>query len=73
MTARHAAVAVLAAAHLTLVVCGAARLRPPHGPAGSAVRFYGALSGSDNGFGFFAPGVASQVRMVQSVLALIRR
>jgi hypothetical protein len=63
MTARHALATALAAMHLGLVVCGAVRLEPPAGPAGSAVRLYGALSGADNGFGFFAPGVASQVRI----------
>ena len=67
MTRRHALVTFAAACHLILVVCGASGLvfsSPPSedGPARKAVRLYGALSGSDNGYGFFAPGVGPQVR-----------
>jgi hypothetical protein len=54
----------LAAAHLLLVVCGAAGLSLLSGrsPPGKALRWYGAMSGADNGYGFFAPGVAPQWR-----------
>src|SRR5262249_50739225 len=54
----------LATVHLLLVVCGAAGLSllPDGTGPGKALRWYGAMSGSDNGYGFFAPGVASQFR-----------
>lgn len=54
----------LALAHLFLVVCGAARwpLFAKDSIPGQALRHYGTLSGSDNGYHFFAPGVATQMR-----------
>jgi hypothetical protein len=53
----------LAAVHLVLVVCGAAHFRlVPLQWGGIVQHTYGALSGSDSSFGFFAPGVASQLR-----------
>jgi hypothetical protein len=62
MRLRSFAVA-LAAIHLVLVVCGAAHFRlVPLQWGGIVQHTYGALSGSDSGFGFFAPGVASQLR-----------
>lgn len=53
-----------AAAHLVLVVCGAASVAPvPRGnPAGETLACYAAASGADNGYGFFAPGVGPQFR-----------
>jgi hypothetical protein len=67
MTRRHALLTLAAAAHLVLVVCGASGLLfagNPHrdGWALRSVRLYGALSGAEAGFGFFAPGVAPQIR-----------
>src|SRR5262245_20729418 len=64
MNLRHAFLTALAAAHLVLVACGASRRGPlPATPwPRKALRWYGAMSGSDNGYGFFAPGVASQWR-----------
>jgi hypothetical protein len=54
---------VLAAVHLVLVVCGAVHFRlVPLQWGGIVQHTYGALSGSDSGFGFFAPGVASALR-----------
>jgi hypothetical protein len=56
--------AALAAAHLSLVVCGACSLSPlpKTSVAGQALRYYGVLSGADNGYGFFSPNVASTYR-----------
>jgi hypothetical protein len=61
---RKAALA-LAASHLMLVATGAARLYPltkvRHVDKG--LQLYGRLSGADCSFGFFAPSVASAVRV----------
>jgi hypothetical protein len=61
MTKTHACKALLALGHLLLVACGAARWSPV--PADSYARrgltLYGEYSGSNNGYGFFAPSVAS--------------
>jgi len=55
----------LAACHLGLVVCGAARVSFAEVPGvGAVLQWYGSLSGSENGYGFFAPGVCSQIRPV---------
>jgi len=53
-----------AGAHLALVICGAARITPvsPAHFAGRIVETYRAYSGANNGYGFFAPGVASEWR-----------
>jgi hypothetical protein len=50
--------------HLALVLCGAAHvtLLPPDSPPGLALATYRAYTGSDNAYGFFAPGVASEWR-----------
>jgi hypothetical protein len=54
---------LIAACHLGLVVCGAARVNLADVPGvGPALQLYGSLSGAENGYGFFAPGVCSQVR-----------
>lgn len=55
-----------AVVHLGLVICGAARFAPvPHNTrVGDAIACYQAYTGSDNGYGFFAPGVASAKRVV---------
>jgi hypothetical protein len=53
----------LVAVHLVLVVCGAAHFRlVPLNMGGIVQHTYGALSGSDSSFGFFAPGVSSAMR-----------
>jgi hypothetical protein len=62
MNRRHLCITVVAACHLALVVCGASGQRLLAG-AGPAIRLYGVLSGAENSFGFFAPGVASQIRV----------
>ncbi len=60
----HKLVVCLAALHLSLVVCGAAHVRPQwaHFP-GNLIQAYARLSGADYGFAFFAPGVASENRV----------
>src|SRR5262245_52748200 len=52
---------MLAVAHLALVVCGAARWLPAprQSHAERWLLLYGEYSGSNNGYGFFAPSVAS--------------
>jgi hypothetical protein len=53
----------LVTVHLVLVVCGAAHFRlVPLSMGGIVQHIYGSLSGSDSGFGFFAPGVSSAMR-----------
>jgi hypothetical protein len=54
---------------LALVVCGAASFRPlPEGSApGKALRVYAAVSGADNSYGFFAPEVGEQTRVVLTI------
>jgi hypothetical protein len=53
-----------AGVHLTLVLCGAAGITPvsPAHFAGRIIETYRAYSGANSGFGFFAPGVASEWR-----------
>lgn len=55
-------VLVIAFAHLGLVALGAFNLETPEGFWAPALDFYGELSGASSGYGFFAPGVHSQVR-----------
>jgi hypothetical protein len=67
MNTRHALMVAVAFGHLILVGLGAASLMPDAGnpnsnAAGKALATYGALSGADNGYGFFAPGVAPTMR-----------
>jgi hypothetical protein len=64
MPRRHAAILIAACLHLTLVLCGAAKVRllPPGNPAGPILATYRAYTGSDNSYGFFAPAVASEWR-----------
>jgi hypothetical protein len=53
-----------AGAHLALVICGAAGITPvsPAHFAGRIIETYRSYSGANSGFGFFAPGVASEWR-----------
>ena len=53
-----------AGAHLALVICGAAGITPVSRAhfAGRIIETYRAYSGANNGYGFFAPGVASEWR-----------
>ena len=54
MTQKHAIWTGLAAAHLILVACGAARTIPGLDTLpGWSVRWYGSLSGGTNSYGFF--------------------
>jgi hypothetical protein len=63
MVRRQRFLVLLAGAHLVLVVCGATGLFPGARTwPGRALAAYGALSGADNSYGFFAPGVAPQRR-----------
>ncbi len=53
-----------AGVHLALVVCGALGYTPvsPNHFAGRIIETYRGYAGANNGFGFFAPGVASEWR-----------
>jgi hypothetical protein len=64
MDKRRPAVA-LAAAHLLLVACGASGLMGLFGGCapGRALQWYGAMSGADAGYNFFAPRVGSELRV----------
>jgi hypothetical protein len=64
MSVRHALIAVVAAVHLTLAVCGVAERYPlsEKSRGGKLLRLYGELSGTDRSFGFFAPSVAPEYR-----------
>ena len=52
--------------HLALTLCGALKFVPVplKTRLGKAIAHYQAYSGSDNGYGFFAPGVASPKRVI---------
>lgn len=51
------------ACHLALVLAGAAHLTARvRGPIGSALRFYGELTGAGDSYGFFAPTVGAQLQ-----------
>jgi hypothetical protein len=67
MSRRQLLLGAFATGHLVLVACGAAgllrALPRTSGPA-RAVQWYGAMSGADNDYGFFAPGVGAQLRAV---------
>ena len=67
MTSKIASLSVFALGHVILVVFGAASSTPEAddprlGPIGRTVGYYATLSGADNGYGFFAPGVAPELR-----------
>jgi hypothetical protein len=61
---RHAAWFAAAGVHLVLVLCGAFRipLIPRTHFAGAAIETYRDYTGAGTGYGFFAPGVASEWR-----------
>jgi hypothetical protein len=65
MTWRFKLLALAALAHLILVASSAAHLRlaTPRTAAARTIAAYGALSGSDNTFGFFAPHVAPEFHL----------
>src|SRR5262245_50482339 len=63
MNRRQKTWAVLAAIHLLLVTVGATQLRPRQpGLLLHAFDLYGALSGANTGYGFFAPQIGSELR-----------
>jgi hypothetical protein len=64
MSKRHALFTALAAVHLGLVVCGALGwgLLPEDKLTGQVLRVGQAMSGSDTGYGFFAPDVGADLR-----------
>jgi hypothetical protein len=66
---RHAAAVAVACLHLAIVLCGALRVSPvPENSAvGSALETYGAYTGANNAYGFFAPAVASEWRATFSI------
>jgi hypothetical protein len=65
MKLRYAFFTVAAIFHLILVASSAAHVRlfSPDSPIDTAVDHYGSLSGSDNSYAFFAPGVAPEFRV----------
>ena len=70
MTKRTACLVAFAAAHLTLVVLWDAANIPllPEGSAPEKVlHWYGRMSGTDSGYGFFAPNVAEEARAVLTI------
>ena len=64
MKLRHKLLLAFGAIHLTLVGLGAAGIviPPSRNPLADTAALYTAASGADSGYGFFAPGVAAQVR-----------
>jgi hypothetical protein len=64
MTVRHRIYTALAGIHLMLVVCGALgwNILPQESVPGRALQAVRGYTGSDTGFGFFAPGVPGQIR-----------
>jgi hypothetical protein len=66
MTVRHKILTGLAALHLVLVACGACREIPLDAQTapGHALRVVRGYTGSDANYGFFAPGVSSQMRVL---------
>jgi len=62
MNTLHIIKTVLACGHLLAVACAAADLRPSRteGALQQCVVLYGWYSGSNNGYGFFAPSVGSR-------------
>jgi len=64
MTNRHALLTGLAALHLVLVVCGAFdwSLLSQERLPGKVLRVGQAMTGSDTGYGFFAPDVGCDLR-----------
>ena len=65
MNPRQLAWTLAAGVHLALVICGAAGLRfTGESLPSTLLATYGAISGAENGYGFFAPAVASQSRAV---------
>ena len=58
----------LAAAHLVCVSLGALEVRLPDGGlAGRTIARYAALTGADSSYGFFAPFVGTQLRVIFEV------
>jgi hypothetical protein len=56
---------VFAIVHLLLVTFGAFSFSFPLPPGlGEVVSYYGEMSGASNGYGFFSPGIQSQIRAV---------
>lgn len=53
----------LAALHLVMVCLGASQLKVWEWPVvGGALSYYGSLTGSGNGYGFFAPGIGDGLK-----------
>jgi hypothetical protein len=57
--------ALIGMTHLALVGFGAASFEwSEHGPVGRVLDYYGLLSGSAYNYGFFAPGISGQLRVL---------
>lgn len=65
MNATRRFICLLAGAHLVLVGLGASSQvgRLGQGPVARSVQWYGAMTGADAGFNFFAPQVGSEMRV----------
>ena len=61
------ALLIAVGAHLGLVTAGALEVRLPEGRASRAIAEYGALSGAENFYTFFAPGVDTELRPIFEV------
>lgn len=62
MKRTHLIVTLIAAGHVALIACSAFQLSQPTSALGLPLRWYGAMTGADGNYGFFAPGVSSQLR-----------
>ena len=62
LSRKHAALVGAACVHLALVICGAMRVVPIPTwlPIGRSVETYREYTGANNGYGFYAPAVASE-------------
>jgi hypothetical protein len=70
MNKRTIYLVAFAGCHLLLVICGAAGvgLLPSASGPGGALRWYGAVSGADSSYGFFAPDVGSDARAMLTIV-----
>jgi hypothetical protein len=70
MNKRTRYLVIFAVGHLVLVISGAAGLRllPSASGLGGALRWYGAVSGADSSYGFFAPNVGPDARAVLTIV-----
>lgn len=68
MRARHRLLVAAAVFHLIVTLVGAAGKLPERGdPFSRTLQYYAAITGANNGYGFFAPGIGSQLRALFDV------